>query len=157
MVRLFFVMIAGFAVGVVAFVAGLSLGGFVAYKFMSEPFIEPPRVNYQTLDFPSSKAMLYLAARRTGITADHEEVRICTSPIDFGTDGTCLKFYSAELFYGRSGENGFVVYAYRSAIPDYQVTKLGSLDVKVSELNNEKYEAMRRDYDTRGLMRIYAP
>lgn len=155
MVRLFFVMIAGFGVGVVAFIGGLSAGGFLTYKFMSLPDIDPPRVNYQTLDFLSSQTKLYLAARRWGITGDSEEVRICTTPIDLGYDGTCLKFYTDELFYGRAGENGLVVHAY--SIPNYEVTKLGVVDIKIHELDNYEYEAMRRDYDKRGLMRIYAP
>ena len=158
MVRLFFVMIAGFGVGFVALLAGLSAGGFVMYKFMSSrPWIEPPRVNYQTLDFPSSQNKLYLAAQAWGVAGNHQEVRLCTSPIEQGADGTCLKFYSSELFYGRSGENGLVVYADSSAIPNYHVTKLGVFDIKIHVLNYEKHEAMRRDYDRRGLMRISAP
>ena len=154
MVRLFFVMIAGFVVGLVALMAGLIVGGLVTYE-MTRPILEPPKVNYQTLDFPSSRATLYLAARRWGITGDSEEVRICTTPIDLGYDGTCLKFYTDELFYGRAGENGLVVHAY--SIPSYEVTKLGVVDIKIHELDNDKIEAMRRDYDRRGLMRISAP
>ena len=157
MVRLVFVMIAGFGVGVVAFVGGFTAGGFLIYQLMSFPKIDPPRVNYQTLDFPSSRATLYLAAQRWGITGNSEEVKICTSPVELRADGTCLTFYTSELFYGRSGENGLAVYAYPSAIPNYQVTRLGVLDIKVHDLDNDKYEAIRRDYDKRGLMRIYAP
>jgi len=158
MVRLFLVMIAGFGVGVVAFIGGLSAGGFATYKLMSlPPLIEPPRINYQTLEFPSSQTKLYLAARRWGLTGDHEEVRICTRPIDFGSDGTCLIFYTSELFYGRAGEKELVVQADSVALPDYQVTRLGGVDIKIHELNSDKHEAIRRDYDRRGLMRIDAP
>ena len=158
MVRLFLVMIAGFGVGVVAFIGGLSTGGFATYKFMSlRPLIEPPRVNYQTLEFPSSQTKLYLAARRWGLTGDHEEVRICTRPIELGADGTCLIFYTSELFYGRAGEKELVVHADSVALPDYQVTRLGGVDIKIHGLNSDKLEAIRRDYDRRGLMRIDAP
>lgn len=156
MVRLFFVMMAGLGVGSVMFIAGLTAGGFVMYKFMSIPWFEPPRVNYQTLEL-ASEAKLYLAAQRWGITGNHEEVNVCTSPVELRADGTCLTFHTDELFYGRSGENGLVVHVYPSAVPNYKVTKLGAVEIEIHELDNAKYEAMRRDYDQRGLMRIYAP
>lgn len=157
MARLFFVMMAGLGVGSFMFIAGLTGGGFLMYKYMSIAEFEPPRVNYQTLEFPSSKAKLYLAAQRWGVTGNHEEVKVCTSPVELRADGTCLTFYTDELFYGRSSKTGLVVHVYPSAIPNCQVTKLGAIDIAIHELDVDKYKAMRRDYDRRGLMRIYAP
>jgi hypothetical protein len=50
-----------------------------------------------------------------------------------------------------------VVHVDPSAVPDYQVTKLGVVDIKIHELNGDKHELRRRDYDRLGLMRIDAP
>jgi hypothetical protein len=56
-------------------------------------------------------------------------------------------FYTSELFYGRAGEKELVVHADSVALPDYQVTRLGGVDLKIHGLNSDKHEAIRRDYD----------
>ena len=156
MVRLFFVMIAGLAVGAIAFFAGLTVGALVTYE-LTLPIFSPEQINYQTLDFPLSQTKLYMTARSWGITGDHEEVRICDAPIKFSETGNCLVFYAGELFYKRTAENGLVVYVSASAVPKDQPTRLGTIAVKVRELNFDKNAAMQRDYEQHGLMRIYAP
>jgi len=156
MVRLFFVMISGFAVGSIAFVGGLALGALVTYELM-QPIFSPELVNYQTLDFPLSQTKLYMTARSWGITGDHEEVRICDAPIKFSETGNCLVFYAGELFYKRTAENGLVVHVTASTVPKDQPTRLGTVEVKVHELDFDRNLAMQRDYDQHGLMRIYAP
>ena len=92
-------MISGFAVGSIAFVGGLALGALVTYELM-QPIFSPELVNYQTLDFPLSQTKLYMTARSWGLTDDHEEVKLCDAPIKFNeAAGTCIVFYTRELFY----------------------------------------------------------
>ena len=157
MVRLFFVMIAGLAVGAIAFFAGLTVGALVTYE-LTLPIFSPEQINYQTLDFPLSQTKIYMTARSWGLTDDHEEVKLCDAPIKFNeAAGTCIVFYTRELFYKRTAENGLVVHVSASAVPKDQPTCLGTIGVKVRELNFDKNAATQRDYEQHGLMRIYAP
>lgn len=149
-------MFAGFGIGTVAFIFGLTLGGLVMYK-MTRPLIEPPKINYQTLDFTSSAAKIYLAARVWGIAAGSEEIRICDAPIDLSVPGNCIRFYTSELFYGRDRDGKPVVHVYSTAVANDETVRLGEVEVRVHEIDYEKHGVMRRDYDERGLIRIAAP
>ncbi|HKP70786.1 MAG TPA: hypothetical protein VJV05_15970 [Pyrinomonadaceae bacterium] len=156
MVRLFFVMIAGFVVGTVALIVGLVVGGLVTYE-MTRPFFGPDKINYQTLNFTSSPAKIYLTARVWGITGGSEEVRICDEPIDLSAPGNCLRFHTSELFYGRDKEGKSVMHVYSDAVEKDETARLGKVEVSVHAIDYKKLDSMRRDYDERGLMRISAP
>ena len=127
--------------------------------FLGSPALDPPRVNYQTLRFPEVDSKIYMTARVWGYTGDHEEVRLCTTPIEFKDTevGHCIVFYTDEAFYRKVAANRLSIYVPASSVPKNLPVKLGQIEIEVHELkNSDDVTELKRNYEEHGLVSIAA-
>ena len=138
---------------------GLVSGGFVMW-FLTSPWIEAPRVNYQTLGFAELNSKIYMSARVWGLTGDYEEVRMCTTPIDFqeSAKSDCMVFYTDEMLYRKVGSNKLSVSVVSSSVPKNQAKKLGPIEIEIHELSDsDRLTDFSLNCEKYGLLSIAAP
>ncbi len=96
-----------------------------------------------------------------GITGNHEEVRLCTSPpVDFRTraERDCIVFHTDEIFYRKTSPNKLKIYVSSHAVPRNQSEKLGEIDIEIHELKNfDEIADYKVNFEKYGLQTIAAP
>jgi hypothetical protein len=146
---------------VLMFLLASAIGSRVTYFLFTPIWDYQPRVNYQTLPFPELDATIYMSARAWGLTGDHEEVRLCNTPIDFRTplnSNNCLVFYTNEMFYQKNALNKLRIRVNSSSIPRDQQNQLGPIRVEIDELKHgDQIKNLELNYDKFGLYSIAAP
>jgi hypothetical protein len=142
---------------IMIFLVGSVLGGFVMHVLDSPLWDDEPYASYQKINFPESNSNIYASARVWGLTGDHEEVRICSAPIDFkkSVDGECIKFFTNKVFYRREHPNRLNIYVASSSVPKDELDHLGQVSVAVHEVRD--YVDLENNYDKQGLTMIAAP
>src|SRR5215470_14305831 len=143
------------------FFAGSMLGAFLMRLLDSPAWGGEPRANYQTLHFPESDSNIYMTARASGLTGDHEEVRLCTKRIDFcksSENNECIVFYTDQIFYRKENTNKLHIYAISNSVPNDQPEHLGQLDITLDKLKNyDQVKELEISYEKRGLAMIAIP
>jgi len=101
-------------------------------------------MNNYVVDFPVLNSKVYIRPRVWGLTGDSEETRIQSSPIDNATKcsfGDCLIIFASEIYYRQEGVDALHIYAISSAVPKEYTDTLGSIKIKITELDT--YEELR--------------
>ncbi|MBK8466144.1 MAG: hypothetical protein IPL32_09955 [Chloracidobacterium sp.] len=149
------------AVGlVVGLVIGITLGA-IAMHFLYSPIFGETPMNFQTIYFPNINRKIYTVARVWGITGDHEEVRLCSEPYEFGKrDQTdqCVVFHTERIFYKKDGASGLIVFAPSFSISPTNKEMIGPIKISTKSLKNfEEINDYEQNFENYGLMTIAAP
>ena len=153
---------------IIVFICGLVLGiligiisGAFAMHFLYSPFLEPPRINYQTIYFPKAGTKIYTTAMVWGITGNYEEVKLCSEPFQFGkVDQTdpCIAFHTNRIFYKKDGPAGLQVYVPIWAVPPDAKNVIGGIQVSVKELEDlDSFKNYEHNFEEYGLSTIASP
>ena len=149
---------------VIGLVIGLVVGilvGATAMHFLYSPLFGETPMNFQTIYFPKADMKIYTVARVWGWTADHEEVRLCSEPFEFGKrDQTdqCVVFYTERIFYKKDGETGLQVFAPSSSISPDIKNSVGQIKLAVKGLKTfDDIKDYEKNFEKYGLMTIAAP
>lgn len=110
------------------------------------------------VDFNNVDTKIYFRARVWGISGNHEEVCVSTSPLDTTNNYDSKRemiFYTSEIYYKKSTDSLFI-YAPSSSIPSGQNNlTLNKIKIIIIELNGydevKKYENHYKEY---GLSKI---
>lgn len=150
-----------FTIGLVfGFVMGAASGA-VAMHFLYSPLFEEPPINFQTIYFPKAGTKIYTVARVWGITGNHEEVRLCSEPFEFGKrDQTeqCVVFHTDQIFYKKDSPTSMQVYAPRWAIPPETKNFIGGIRIFVKELKDfDDFKDFEQHFEEYGLNTVSAP
>ena len=118
-------------------------------------------MNFQTIYFPKADMKIYTVARIWGMTGDHEEVRLCSEPYEFGkrvqTD-KCVVFYTERIFYKKDGDEGLQIFAPSSSISPDIKNSVGQIKLAVKELKTfNEIKDYEKNFEKYGLMTIAAP
>jgi hypothetical protein len=145
---------------VIGLVVGMATGA-IAMHFLDSPIFDEPPINFQTIYFPKANNKIHAVARVWGWTADHEEVRLCSEPYEFGKrDQTdqCVVFHTARIFYKKDGATSLQVYAPSSSIPANIKDSVGQIRISVKELKIfDDIKDFEQNFENYGLMTIAAP
>ena len=145
---------------VIGLVAGISIGAFAMHFLYSPLFGETP-MNFQTIYFPKANLKIYTVARIWGITGNHEEVRFCPEPYEFGKRDQidqCIVFDTARIFYKKDGATSLLVYAPSSSIEPNVKDSVGQIKISVKELKTyDDVKDFEQNFENYGLMTIAAP
>ena len=145
---------------VMGWFAGVVMGG-AGMHFLYSPVFGDQPINYQTIYFPEAGERIHTVARIWGITGNHEEVRLCSRPFEFGKrDQTseCLVFHTDRIYYKKDGGTSLRVFAPGSSIPPGISTSVGKVRVSVKELKTyDEIRNFEQNFEHYGLSTLSAP
>lgn len=106
-----------------------------------------PSVNNYVIEFNELNEKVYISARAWGLTGDHEEIILSTSPISnehrsYSKDEYFI-FYTSEVYYKKEGVDTLLVYAGASTIS--APPKGLSTSIKIIQKELKDYDEVR-DY-----------
>jgi hypothetical protein len=130
---------------------------YKTYKWLNEPFMSGIE-HTTTISFPEISEKVYIRAKAWGVSGNHSEILLSTSPIN-NAHGVYLKdeqftfVNSSELYYQKKGIDSLLLYVdYKSEVPKNLSTQI---NIQQIELKNAKEIAeYARNYKKYGLSRI---
>jgi len=118
-------------------------------------------IKNQIIEFDELNEKAYFSARVWGITGNHEEIILSTSPISNDHKAylkdECFIFYTSEVYYKKKGLDTLLIYAGSSSIADHpknQSTQIKIIPVALKNYNEVK--DYKKNYKEYGLSKISA-
>ena len=129
--------------------------GIVLLRYLDGDMMRSPPVTDYFVEFPEIDSKIYMRSRVWGLTSDHEETRLQTSPIDNSVacePDNCLIIYDSEIYYKKDGADTLDVFATSSSVPKEHTNRLGRIKLALTEVGDD--EELRRKAEARGLSKV---
>lgn len=118
----------------------------------------PSTVNQQIVNFEELKTKLYLRAKTWGVSGDHEEIVLSSSPIKEGKQflkDESFVFYTSDVYYKKQGIDTLFIYASESGMGEIPVKFRSKIKVVLMGLkNNNEEKDYNKNYKKYGLSKI---
>jgi len=141
-------------------ILGLIIGIGSIYFFVLNSFDTSmdPVINNQIIEFEEVGEKVYMRAKTWGISGNHSEILLSTSPInnehrEYFKNKQYTFINTTELFYRKQGKDSLLIYVdYKSEIPEKLDTKI---QIEQIELKNyDEVKDYKQNYKKYGLSKI---
>jgi uncharacterized membrane protein YqiK len=121
-------------------------------------FDVPSISKQQVVNYEELNSKLYLCAKAWGISGNHEEIVLSSTPIQVRqqySKDECFVYYTSDVYYKKQGTDTLLIYASESGMSKMPVKFISKIKVvQIGLKNNSEEKDYNKNYKKYGLSKI---